>query len=215
MKILLVGSTGLVGSEVLNILMTDTRISSVVAPLRKKSSNNEYSNLYQPVIDFDQLPADPKIWSADVVICTLGTTIKIAKTKENFKKVDFTYPIEIAKICKQFGARHYILNSAMGAHPQSKIFYNKVKGETEAALQQLGFSQLTIVRPGLIGGDRPEFRMGEQIAHKILTLLDPVLPEKMKINPATKIAQKICEQIFEQEPGVKIIEADQMTDRAL
>ena len=215
MKILLVGSTGLVGSEVLKILLTDTRISSVVTPVRKKTSNIEHAKLYQPVIDFDQLPADSKIWSADVVICTLGTTIKIAKTKENFKKVDLTYPIEVAKLGKQFGARHYILNSAMGANSQSKIFYNKVKGETEEALQKLGFSQLTIVRPGLIGGDRQEYRMGEQIAHKILSLLDPILPEKMKINPSSKIAQKICEQIFVQATGVKIIEADQMAERAV
>ena len=211
MKILLVGSTGLVGSEVLKILLSDARVKSVVTPVRKKMELS-HPQLIQKVIDFDQLQQDSQIWGVDVVICTLGTTIKIAKTKENFKKVDLTYPVEVAKLCHQFGARHFILNSAMGANAKSKIFYNQVKGEAELAIQQIGYSQVTLVRPGLIGGERKEFRLGEQIAHYVLSFLDPILPAKMKINPAQKIAQKICEQAFIEKPGIQIVEADQMTE---
>jgi uncharacterized protein YbjT (DUF2867 family) len=118
-------------------------------------------------IDFDRLEENPSLLRADDVFCCLGTTIAKAGSQEAFRKVDFTYVVEAARVASDAGAEQFLVVSAVGADPSSRVFYNRVKGEMEAAVKRLPFRALWIVRPSLLLGDRKEFRLGERIAELV------------------------------------------------
>src|SRR5688572_6927245 len=163
MRLLLVGSTGLVGRHVLELALAHPAVDTIVAPVRRASSRVN-PKVVAPVIDFESLPADAPWWHVDAVVCTLGTTIRAAGSQAAFRRVDHDYPLEVARHARRHGARTFVLNSALGADRDSRIFYNRVKGELEHALAGLGFDSLTLVQPGLIGGEREESRPAERIA---------------------------------------------------
>ncbi|MEG0882467.1 MAG: NAD-dependent dehydratase [Janthinobacterium sp.] len=208
MKLLLVGATGLVGSEVLRLALTDARVSRVVAPVRKALP--AHPKLDAPLVDFDRLPADAPWWQADAVICTLGTTMTLAGTRQVFSRVDHDYPLAVARLALAAGTRTYALNSAAGANAASRFFYNRVKGELERDLEALGFRSLTLVRPGLIGGRRAVARAGEGAALRILRVLAPVLPRRWRINPAPRIASALLEAALAGAPGVHVVSPEQL-----
>lgn len=208
MKLLLVGATGLVGSEVLRLALMDARITAIVAPVRRPLP--PHPKLSAPLIDFDQLPPDASWWQADAVICTLGTTMKVAGTRQIFSRVDHDYPLTVARLALAAGTRTYVLNSAAGANAGSRIFYNRVKGELERDLEALGFASLTHVRPGLIGGERAVARAGEGAALRILRVLGPVLPRRWRINPAPRIAAALLEAALAAAPGVHVVTSAQL-----
>ena len=206
MKLLLVGATGLVGCHVLRRALADERVSSVVAPSRREL--DKHPKLFAPLIDFEQLPADADWWQADAVICALGTTMKQAGSREAFRRVDHDYPVAVAQYARQHGTPTYILNSTIGASADSRVFYNRVKGEVERDLAGFGFASLTFVRPGLISGQRQAFRPGERAAECVLTILAPVLPRTMRVNPADNIARALLESAISAQPGVQIVRSD-------
>lgn len=208
-KLLIVGATGLVGREVLRMALESPAVSAVVAPARRRLA--PHPKLTAPVVDFDQLPAMEPWWQADAVICALGTTIKLAGSQEAFRKVDYGYPMAVARLARQHGTPAFVLNSALGANAGSGVFYNRVKGEVEHGLRSLAFPSLVIVRPGLIGGAREEFRPGERALAAVLTALGPVLPRAWRINPASCIARAMLEAALHPQPGEHIISSDRMT----
>jgi len=208
MKLLLVGATGLVGREVLRLALSDARVSQVVAPVRKPLP--AHPKLDAPLVDFDRLPPDAPWWRVDAVICTLGTTMKVAGTRQLFRRVDHDYPLAVARLALAAGTRTYALNSAAGANAGSRIFYNRVKGELERDLEALGFRSLTYVRPGLIGGERDEARAGEGAALRLLRVLGPVLPRRWRINPAPRIAAALLEAALAAAPGVHVVASEQL-----
>src|SRR5690554_186139 len=101
MKLLLVGATGLVGSHVLQQALADERISQVIAPVRR--TLDDHPKLFAPQVDFEQLPEDALWWKADAVICTLGTTMKKAGSRDAFRQVDHDYPLMVARLAHQQG----------------------------------------------------------------------------------------------------------------
>ena len=208
MKLILIGATGLVGRHVLALALADARVSAVVAPSRKALP--AHAKLEAPIVDFDQLPAEVSWWQADAVICTLGTTMKVAGTRQAFLRVDHDYPLAVARLALAAGTRTYALNSAAGANAASRIFYNRVKGELERDLEQLGFISLTCVRPGLIGGEREQARAGEGAALRLLRVLGPVLPRRWRINPAPRIAAALLEAALAAAPGVHVVASEQL-----
>lgn len=209
MKILLVGATGLVGGHVLRQLLDDPRCQAVIAPTRRPLALAD-ARLLNPVVDFAQLPESAEWWAVDAVICALGTTLKQAGSREAFAEVDHQYPLRVARLARSHGASTFVLNSAKGADPQSRFFYNRVKGALEQDLRGLGYPSLTLVRPGLIGGERKEHRAGERAASVVLGALAPVLPRSWRINPAVKIAAAMVEAALQPAPGVSVIEADRL-----
>jgi uncharacterized protein YbjT (DUF2867 family) len=210
MKILHVGATGLVGGFVLSGLLADPRIERVVAPTRRALAIR-HPRLDNPVLDFERLPAaDASLWRADAVICTLGSTIKQAGSRARFRRVDHDYPLQIARSALHGGAYAFVLNSAMGADPHSRFFYNRVKGELEQDLQQLPYPSITFVRPGLIGGRRARPRAGEQLATVALKLAGPLLPRRWRINPAERIATALVEAATQALPGRHVVTAAEL-----
>ena len=108
-------------------------------------------------------------------------------------RVDHDYALTVAGLARRNGTPTFVLNSAIGAHPSSRFFYNRVKGELERDLAKLDFESLTFVRPGLIGGRRDERRPAERIASIVLRILHPILPRRLRINPAERIAQALID----------------------
>ena len=209
MQLILAGATGLVGAQVLRLALADARVTTVIALARKPLL--AHPKLLAPAIDFDALPQDAAWWRADAVICALGTTMKVAGSQAAFRRVDFDYPLAVARLAHAAGTPAYVLNSATGANAASRFFYNRIKGELEAALATLGFASLTHVRPGLIGGQRATIRAGEAALGFILKVLAPVLPERWRINPAGRIAQALLEAAITATPGIQVITSERLS----
>ena len=205
MKLILAGATGLVGRHVLALALEDPRVDIVIAPTRRALP--DHPRLRAPLVDFDRLPEDADWWQADAVVCALGTTIKAAGSRDAFRRVDFEYPLAIARLARRHGTHVYALNSAKGADPASRIFYSRTKGELEHALQGLSFDSLTFVRPGLIGGEREAPRVGEHVASLVLGALHPLLPRAWRINPAARIAHSLLEAAIAARPGMHIVDS--------
>ena len=209
MRVLLAGATGLVGSQVLQRLLADTRCTAVVAPVRRPLPL-QHPRLSAPLLDFDAPPLQAPWWQVDAAICTLGSTLKQAGSRQAFARIDHGYPLAIARAVKMHRCTVFALNSAMGANPRSAFFYNRVKGELERDLRALGFASLALVRPGLIGGARSEPRPGEQAAARVLGALGPVLPRAWRINPAGRIAAALVLAALAPAPGVRVIGSAQL-----
>ena len=208
MKLLLVGSTGLVGRHVLAQALVHPEVETVVAPVRR--AMNAAPKLVAPIVDFDALPGGAPWWQADAVICTLGTTMRVARSEQAFRRVDHDYPLTVARLARRYGTPTFVLNSALGADPNSRVFYNRVKGEVERELADVGFHSLTLVRPGLIGGQREEFRAGERVALLALGALEPLLPRRWRINPADQIARRLLQAAVSATPGVHVVTSAHM-----
>lgn len=209
MRLLLLGATGLVGRHVLAQALADPRIDSVIAPVRRALPAQ--AKLVAPIVDFDALPEDAPWWRADAVICALGTTMRIAGSQAAFRRVDHDYPLIAAQLAHRHGTPTYVLNSAVGADRASRFFYNRVKGEVEHALAQIGFRSLTYVRPGLIEGDREELRVGERVGLAALRVFEGLLPRRMRRNPAERIAFRLLEAAVAAPAGIHVVTSDQMT----
>jgi uncharacterized protein YbjT (DUF2867 family) len=132
-----------------------------------------HPKLEQHVVDWERLEEQKDLFrDVDDLYCCLGTTIKKAGSQENFRQVDFHYPVKAAKLAKEHGVSQMLVISSMGADAGSRVFYSRTKGEMEEALSAIGFRSLHIFRPSLILGDRKEKRLGEQLAAHVMTFLD-------------------------------------------
>jgi uncharacterized protein YbjT (DUF2867 family) len=164
---LIAGATGLVGSSLLTQLLADDQYEKIIIIVRK-SVDIKHSKLIQKQIDFDLIESLKLDFQVDDVFCALGTTIKTAGSQDAFYKVDFTFVVKLGKWCAAYSVKRFLIVSAMGASSKSGIFYNRVKGEMEAAVSQLNIPQIQVFRPSLLMGDRKEKRGGEKIAQVIM-----------------------------------------------
>ena len=205
-KITLIGSTGLIGSHLLNAI-TSSDYQIVKAITRRKSYNLENKNfIKQSVQDFSDLEKMRTLLKTDVLVNTLGTTIKKAGSKEEFMKIDHDLPLEISKIAKEEGCRTMILVSSMGANSKSNIFYSRVKGLLEESLEEIGFEEYHILRPSLLLGKRTEYRPGEYIFKLIMEPLSFIIPWNYKPIQASIIGNTINFLIKENIAGKHIWE---------
>lgn len=161
-------------------------------------------------VDFDRPESYQAFTAVDQVICALGTTIATAGSQEAFYKVDYTYPLEIARAARENGARHFLLVSSSGADEKSRIFYSRVKGEVEAAIQALGYPAVSIFRPSLLLGARQEFRWKEALIKPLAGLFNPLIPPRYRPIQAGTVAAAILAASQEDRPGVRIFESDKI-----
>ncbi len=182
---LVVGATGLIGKH-LTIKLLSSNFYSKIKVLVRKQLDINHPNLEQIIVDFDNLDISKIV--ADDVFCCLGTTMKQAGSKPAFYKVDFTYPVEIAKAALTNGAKQFLIVTAMGADQQSKFYYNRVKGEVEKALSDLRYPTLLIFRPSMLLGERKEARLGEKIGKIFMNAFSFITPDKYKAIEGEKVA---------------------------
>ena len=169
---LLVGATGLIGSFLLQRILDSDRYARV-AVWARRDIGRTHPKLKSEVVDFDRLHERPV--EAEDVFCCLGTTIKQAGSQEAFRRVDYDFPVALAIATAGGGARRLLVVSALGANPDSRVFYNRVKGEMEIAVRAAGVPATTFFRPSLLSGPRAEVRRGERIGEAVGMLLGPLL----------------------------------------
>jgi uncharacterized protein YbjT (DUF2867 family) len=209
---LLVGATGLVGGHCLDLLLGDASYARVIALTRRPLART-HAKLDARVVDFDRLGETAGDVAADDVFCCLGTTIRAAGSQEAFRRVDFAYPVETARLAAANGARRFLIVTAMGANARSRIFYNRVKGEVEAAVRAMAFESVVILRPSLLLGERAERRAGEETGKRVMSVVGPLLVGPLRkyrgIEGGT-VARAMVRLAKVAGPGVCIVESDEI-----
>jgi uncharacterized protein YbjT (DUF2867 family) len=203
---LLVGGTGLVGRALLSLLLASDRYRKVHLLVRRVASNLPPSaKLKVQKVDFAQLP-NSALPAADDVFIALGTTIKVAGSEHAFRQVDFDYVVNIARGALDVGAKRLAVVSAMGADPRSRVFYNRVKGEMEAAVAQLGYETVVIAQPSLLLGDRAALgqpaRRAEDLATRFLGPVRWIVPRGVRPISARSVAAAMFSELLAASPGV-------------
>lgn len=214
-SILVCGATGLVGRACLERLLADPAFARVVVLSRRPlpeavRSKDTDEKLDVHLVDFERLSEHRDLLRVDAILCALGTTIKQAGSQERFREVDFGYPLTLARLGLEEGVRHFLLVSALGAGARSRFFYNRVKGELEEALRALPYRSTTIVRPSLLLGDRPEFRLGEEVAKRFAFLF----PNKYKPVHADAVAAVLVAAAREDRAGAQVIASAEIRRRS-
>ena len=177
-KAIIFGSSGFVGSHLLNELLNSPDYEQVTAVVRKSLSIS-HPKLNTLIGDYSSLQAlEPEI-SADEIFITLGATRETSPEREKYYQVDHDYPVLAARIAKARGAKSVFLVTAVGANSRSRIFYLRTKGETERDIIALNFDHTHIFRPSMIMGNRQENRPLERVFIKIWSLLNPILVGKV------------------------------------
>jgi uncharacterized protein YbjT (DUF2867 family) len=204
-RALLVGATGLVGSCLLQRLLDETTYSSVTVWARRPLALRG-PGLKVETFDFERLAAH-KV-EAEHVFCCLGTTMKQARSEQAFRRVDYDYPLALAKAAAQGGATRLLVVSALGANPESRIFYNRVKGEMEAAVAAAGVPRTIFFRPSLLTGHRDEVRIGERVGYVAGLVLGSLLGKYRPIPADTVAAAMVNAALGSVPPGV--VESEQI-----
>ena len=171
-----VGATGLIGSEVVKLLLNDNSFSEVRLLVRRPLSLS-HPKLRIQLVDFDNyFDIKKKMSSGHSVFCCVGTTQKKVKGDLNaYRKVDYDIPVNTANAAIENGFKNYLLVSSVGANEKSKNFYLQLKGSVEVAVSKLDFQSVYFFRPSLLLGERSEFRLGEKVAQTIMSTFSFVL----------------------------------------
>ncbi|AZI40354.1 NAD(P)H-binding protein [Epilithonimonas vandammei] len=170
MKALVIGATGATGKDLVKQLCQDSDFDEIDIFVRRRSDfHNEKVKAH--LVDFDHPEEWKHLVKGDVAFSCLGTTLKSAGSKENQKVIDYDYQFNFAKAAKENNVQDYILVSAYGASPDSKIFYSRIKGELEEAVKNLKFEKTTIFKPGMLERKNTD-RNGEVFGLKIIKFLN-------------------------------------------
>jgi uncharacterized protein YbjT (DUF2867 family) len=209
MKILIAGSTGLVGGKLLELSCADSRIESITSLVRRASAKT-HPKVTEVVADFKHLLDVESHFRVDAVFCCLGTTIRKAGSKDAFFEVDYEFPSEMARLSRRQGVHSFSVITAIGADSKSLFFYNRVKGQLEDMLENAGLEAVFVHRPAGIMGERNENRPMEKIANTVLSAISPIMVGSLKnIIPVTaeRIAEEMLKNVFSGKPGFHRIES--------
>ena len=176
----IIGATGAVGKEILNEILGNEYYERIYVLGRNSISRlPEDGKLTKIVIDFENMRFDTSILDNADVFASLGTTIKIAGSKENQRKIDVDYTVNFAKLCEG-KVRSFNVVSAIGANSKSKNFYNSLKGELEDKLKEMNLGILRIFQPSLLISKRADERFLEKLFIKISPVFKFLLRGKAK-----------------------------------
>lgn len=207
---LIIGSTGLVGSHLLNLLLDNNDYIKVITFV-KRDTGIKHQKLTQHIIDFDKPETYKELVVGDDFFCTIGTTIKKAGNKDAFRKVDFEYPKQFAAFALQNKVKQFLIISSLGADSNSGNFYLKTKGEIQDFLKDCNFESVAVLQPSLLLGNRTEFRLGEKIGAffmKTLSFLFLGNLKKYKAIEGKTVAKAFLAIAKTNNSGFKIYESD-------
>jgi len=206
---LVAGATGLIGRRLLSVLADAGHYSRIHALVRRPV--DMAAPAVAQLVDFDHLDQSADaIGPVDDVYCALGTTIRKAGSQQAFRRVDYDHVLAVGQLGLRLGARCMLLVSSLGADPDARGFYLRVKGETEAALQGLHLPGLAIFRPSLLQGQRDEFRLGEEIGNVAMKIFSPVIPGRYKAVSDIVLANAMLAVAEAGVSGVRVIESDEI-----
>lgn len=173
-KAIILGATGLVGNELLQLLLKNDSFSKIKL-FSRNSCGIKDPKIEEHLINLFKLEDYKKAFTADVVFCCVGTTKAKTPNKSLYKSIDYGIPVSAASIAKENAINNFIVISSLGADVNSSAFYTKTKGHMEAAVLKLNIEKTYILRPSLLGGKRKEWRLGEYIGKLLMTLINPFL----------------------------------------
>lgn len=212
---LIAGASGLVGRHLLEHLLAAPEYDRVVS-LGRSKLDLAHPKLEQVLVDFSALDQVVGGLRCADAYCCLGTTIRQAGSRENFRAVDHAAVLAFAWTAQRQGAQRFFAVSSLGADPQARVFYNRVKGETEEALHVLDFPTLAIFRPSLLLGRRAQLRLGERAMAALLWLAEPLLVgrlRKYRAIEAAVVARAMLRCSFgEGARGLLIYSSDEIQD---
>lgn len=207
---LIIGSTGLIGSELLNLLLESSHYAKVITFV-KRDTGIKHPKLTQHIIDFDKPETYKELVVGDDFFCTIGTTIKKAGSKKAFRKVDFEYPRQFSAFALQNKVKQFLIISSLSADAKSGNFYLKTKGEIQDFLKDCNFESVAVLQPSLLLGNRTEFRLGEKVGAffmKTLSFLFLGNLKKYKSIEAKTVAKALFKIAQKNDTGFKIYESD-------
>lgn len=213
---LILGSTGLVGSHLLALLLNSPHYA-VVRSLVRRRSGHMHEKLEEHVVDFDRLMDVRDVVRGNDVFCCLGTTIKTAGSQEAFRKVDLTYVVDAGTTAHRNGASRFFVISSIGASTHSSSFYLRVKGEMEETIARIPYASVGILRPSLLLGERKERRAGERIGALGMKMASAVMLGPLrKLRPvkASDVASGMLFLSRTNFTGVRICESDEIQEMA-
>lgn len=207
---LVAGASGLVGGHVLRLLLEDRGYDRVTT-LARRELPLAHPKLTQRRVDFEHLAQLADFPRVHDVFCCLGTTLKQAGSADAFRKVDLTFVVELGRVAARHRASQFLVVTALGADPGSRVFYSRVKGEAEAAVRRLAFDGVYIFRPSLLLGARPEHRPGERLAALVAPLVSWALVGPLaRYRPirAAALARAMVRVARDTTGGVQVYESD-------
>ena len=209
MKALIIGATGATGKDLVTQLLADDTYSEVHCFVRKPLTLT-HPKLHTHVVDFETPEAWADLLRGDVAFSCLGTTLAVAGSKEAQWRVDYDYQYNFAKLCRDNGVPTFVLVSAAGAKAQSKLFYNRMKGQLEDAIKALGFARLLIFQPSVLvrkGSDRK----GEQFGLKMIVFLNKLgLFKRYRPMPTSVLAEKMRKEVTIAPKGIHTFALDEI-----
>ncbi|MBG6111424.1 uncharacterized protein YbjT (DUF2867 family) [Flavobacterium sp. CG_23.5] len=213
---LIIGSTGLIGARLLNLLLESSDYEKVVTFV-KRDTGIKHPKLTQHIIDFDKPESYKELVVGDDFFCTIGTTINKAGSKEAFRKVDFGYPRQFATFAAENKVKQFLIISSLGADETSGNFYLKTKGEIETFLKNCNFESASALRPSLLLGNRNEFRLGEKIGAFFMKTFSVLLLgnlKKYKPIESNDVAKALVKIAQKNNKGFNIYESDLIQNTA-
>lgn len=211
-KAIIAGSTGLIGSKLLQILLRESFYDEVFILVRKKI-DFDHKKITQLVVNFDQLDSYADTLTGHALFSCLGTTNAKTPDKTIYRHIDHDYPVHLAQLALKNGIGQYHLVSSIGADTGSPFFYTKTKGETEADIRQLGLPALYIYRPSMLTGDRQEKRSMEKALIALYKIIDPLLFgswKKYRSIAGETVAMAMYKQSTKNNTGTFIYESDKI-----
>ena len=209
---LILGSSGLIGSHLLTLLLEAPQYGEVWALVRRPSGVS-HQKLREHIVDFDRLAETFGTLGGEDVFCCLGTTIHTAGSQEAFRMVDLTYVVDAAAMAQHNGATRFFVVSSIGADSKSSLFYSRIKGEMEVAVSRMPFQAIGILRPSLLLGDRKEFRLGEKAGALGMRLASFALQGPLRKYRAVQAADVAAAMLFLSRTnfqGVRVVESDEI-----
>lgn len=198
----IIGATGLVGNNLVQLLLHDDRFSRIIVFVRK-SLQIQDNKLEEHIINFDRPESWMYLVQGDILFSALGSTIKQAGSKDNQYKIDYSYQYSFAQAAAKNQIPTLVLVSAAGANPKARIFYSRMKGELERDVKTLPFKSVNIIRPGLLHGPRKEERFGENMAYKALKAFNAIgLFKQYRPISAETVAAALRNAGLQAKPGV-------------
>jgi len=206
---IVLGATGLVGKQLVKVLLANSDIKKVKIIGRRASGVN-HTKAEDILIDFDDHESWKNKIQGDIAFAAFGTTIKKAGSKQNQYKIDYTYQYEYFKAASQNGVEVAVLVSAAGANANSALFYNRIKGELDRDIQKLNFKTIGILRPSLLLGDRTEKRSLEKFSMSFLQIIN-FIPLLRKYRPIKDhIVAEAMLNIALKLKGIQLVSSDQI-----
>lgn len=176
---LVLGSSGLIGFETLNLLLNNNKYKRIYAVSRKELPVIN-DKLIQLIADYDSIESQIKDLKIDHLYSCMGTTAAKTRDKSEYYQIDLDYPTKVAQLLHKNGCQCICLVSSMGANSKSSNFYLKLKGKVEEAIIETGINHINIFRPSLLLGKRKEFRLMEKIVQTIYPFINFILIGKAK-----------------------------------